>query len=114
MIRWTVLGAAVGVAILRAPEGTRDVPGYVRYLSDPDTPADDLTREDRAWAAFAAREQLGRGPVGYVDEDPGEVPDWRYARACYYLSPTIIVPGRSAARVVVNRADGPVVEAGSP
>lgn len=114
--RFAILALAMGLAIARQPTDVRQAPDTLRYLTNPDTPPDEITSEDRQWAAFAVREQLGRGPVGYVDDYPGSVePDsWRYARACYYLAPTIVVPGRSAERVIVNRPDGPIVVAGQP
>jgi len=114
--RFALLAIAMCLAIARQPADVRQAPDTLRYLTNPDTPPDEITREDRQWAAFAARENLGRGPVGYVDEYPRavEADPWRYARVCYYLAPTIVVLGRSAERVIVNRPDGPVLVAGHP
>ncbi|HVK08064.1 MAG TPA: hypothetical protein VM597_04735 [Gemmataceae bacterium] len=117
--RLFVLGMAAGVAGGRYFDaGSSSLTSFfanVRYLIDPDRPPDEVTSEDRRWADLAAREKFGRGPVGYVGEFPTEFEnEMHYYRAAYGLAPTILVRGRAADRVIVDRPAGAVVEPGQP
>ncbi len=117
--RLFVLGMAAGIAGGRYLDaGSSSLTSFfanVRHLIDPDRPPDELTTEDRRWADLAAREQFGRGPVGYVGEFPTEYEnELHYYRAAYALSPTIVVRGRAAARVIVDGPAGTTVEPGQP
>ena len=117
--RLFVLGMAAGIAAGRyfdaGSSALTTVLANVRHLTDPDRPPDEVTAEDRRWADIAAREKFGRGPVGYVGEFPTEFEnELHFYRAAYAISPTILVRGRAAGRVIVDRPAGTVVEPGRP